>query len=862
MNINLINKKQIRVLVCILLLLVEITSIFFCIKSYNNKNLDKYIFGKQGILKSDMFAVLVENDKGKYEEVETFPDFPYVFNMSKSGCIDSNGNRLIDSLLYNEEEKEVTVRTMNSSQCYLYYNKPKEVLATHKLMNSGDLWDSGLEGDGLRYVGTGSSLCSYDNGNYITVSDISTGTPTCPILYNYTRTTISNGSTTSSSYKTSCPDNTSSYTYECTEIIGQPYEGNNPDNFICFGTASSEECKLNESKYMYRIIGVFTDEQGIQHLKIKKYKELEKKSWHNENVTINWENSSLKAELNGNGFLKNTYYNYLQNEIWLNKIENWKWLTATTMTYSNSGPNYMTGSTMTPKNIYLHEMNRSTKTSTKGEWLYAQAKIGLIYASDYVLSLGNDALNISGSTSSNYAKLKTSWMHLSNNDLSGTTEWTITNCGSGSGERNYAWAVSSGGGLYSGSGTVTTLSSIVPTFYLTSDVSIGSGIGSYDEPYIIDEENKLDMDLSLNDGILKIDITKYTNNLNKYCINKSFTINDCEWKKINSDSIEENIPGVGIYYVHVIDDKGYIVHRNIEILESITEYLINNGNLWSSGLEGDGLRYVGSGAYNGDTTPSNFICFGTTSASECKANEDKYMYRIIGVFPDEEGNQHLKLRKFKQLGTKAWHSTNEAKNWGESTLYTELNGSYFLGNTTYDYLQNATWSDKIVEWKWTAVNTKTYDDSIDPNYFNGSKMTPANIYLHEMNRSTKKSEVGEWTYPTGKIGLIYASDYVLSLGDEALAITAGSTSSHSAKLKTGWLHYTNNLASSSSAYDWTIARSEDFDGYFLAWVVDSTGNVKYTLVTSTYAVAPVFYLTSDVYKNGGTGAYTDPYILK
>ena len=296
--------------------------------------------------------------------------------------------------------------------------------------------------------------------------------------------------------------------------------------------------------------------------------------------------------------------------------------------------------------------------------------------------------------------------------------------------------------------------------------------------------------------------------------------------------------------------------------QAVSSFMASNHakieGLWSSGLEGDGLRYIGSGAYNGDTTPSNFICFGTTDKAECKANEDKYMYRIIGVFPDEQGNQHLKLRKFKQLEKKAWHSTNEDKNWGESTLYTELNGSYFLENTTYDYLQNATWSDKIVEWKWTAVNTKTYSDK-GPSYYNGSTMTPANIYLHEMNRSTKTSEVGEWTYPEGKIGLIYASDYVLSLGDEALAIT-GSTSSNVAKLKTGWMYLANNGTSSTS--EWTLASYGAGNGYFGAWYIGS-GNlvITYGGVTFTFAAAPVFYLTPETTISGGMGTYSEPYII-
>ena len=340
------------------------------------------------------------------------------------------------------------------------------------------------------------------------------------------------------------------------------------------------------------------------------------------------------------------------------------------------------------------------------------------------------------------------------------------------------------------------------------------------------------------------------------------------FRGITQDSEKSNY--IEMYIENTNEDQSALIDNelNLEISpgpfscsvsKTFAEELIASGELWSSGLEGDGLRYVGSGSYNSATTPSNFVCFGTTSQAECKANEEKYMYRIIGVFPDEQGNQHLKLRKFKQLGEYAWHSTKEDKNWGESTLYTELNGSYFLENTTYDYLQDATWTDKIVEWKWTAVNTKTYDGSNGPNYYNGSTMTPANIYLHEMNRSTKTSEVGEWTYPEGKIGLMYASDYVLSLGDEALAIT-GSTSSNYEKLKTGWLNPINNDTSKSS-YEWILARYGANGSYFYAWYVGSTGIVYYLNVALTNGVAPAFYLTSNTIISGGMGTYSEPYII-
>ena len=180
--------------------------------------------------------------------------------------------------------------------------------------------------------------------------------------------------------------------------------------------------------------------------------------------------------------------------------------------------------------------------------------------------------------------------------------------------------------------------------------------------------------------------------------------------------------------------------------QTAAEELIASGELWSSGLEGDGYRYVWSGAYNSETSPNNFICFGTSDKTECKNNEAKYMYRIIGVFEGTDGNQHLKLISLKQLSsTYAWNANYRTDvAWENSDMYKGLNGSYFLTNTTYDYLQNNTWLNKIEDWTWSAVNTKTYSDS-GPDYYN---ITTQEMYLHEMNRSSKTSSIGEWTNPS------------------------------------------------------------------------------------------------------------------
>ena len=299
----------------------------------------------------------------------------------------------------------------------------------------------------------------------------------------------------------------------------------------------------------------------------------------------------------------------------------------------------------------------------------------------------------------------------------------------------------------------------------------------------------------------------------------------------------------------------------------LADKLIASGNLWQSGLEGDGYRYTGSGAVGTSTNPNNFICFGTNNKSECTANQDKYMYRVLGVFSDANGENHVKLIKYKQLVSTTWNSTNADVNWEGSTLYTSLNGSGFLTNATYDYLQNTKWSNKIENWTWSAVNTKTYEDQTNnSNYYYS---TTKGIYLNEMHKTSSEAlcktsggtaincNGGAWTNPIAKIGLMYASDYALSLGSSALALTGQSNAS---TLKTGWMHPSNN-DTTKSQYEWTLSRS-GAGGDFRAWFVYSDGSVRDSSLPYSDGVRPVFYLTSNQAYLSGNGSLGDPFMLE
>ena len=91
-----------------------------------------------------------------------------------------------------------------------------------------------------RYIGN--KYCSYESGKY---GYFVKSNGTCPMRYNYVRTTISDSTTKSFTNQSSCPSDTSTYTYECTKLTNDGIVGVTPNNYITFN---------NE---VWRIIGVF-----------------------------------------------------------------------------------------------------------------------------------------------------------------------------------------------------------------------------------------------------------------------------------------------------------------------------------------------------------------------------------------------------------------------------------------------------------------------------------------------------------------------------------------------------------------------------------------------------------------------------
>ena len=805
-GVNRTNKK----LVILILVIFEFVLLTLAYISYNNKDFDKYIFGSKSIKNNNLFAVMLEDSSGNYKQadLEEFPGYEYFYNNTKSGCMSSRGSIIPDSLLYDQDNRKATVKVSSSSKCYLYFDNWKVNNSfSSQLLSSNEIWQSGLEDDGFRFVGTGKT------------------------------------------------------------------EMTTPNNFVCFGTFDQNECINNSDKFLYRIIGIFPDSNGGNHVKLIKYKQLGKYSWNNESKNISWSESSLKSLLNGSDFLTNK--NYINSE-WLDFIEDWSWNYVNTKSGEDGATNYYN---MNSKEVYLHEMNKSGKSNTIGDWNNVTSKIGLMYISDYLLSSGEKSLTYS--SQNNKSSLKGGWLYLDNNDASfSNSEWFMDFFGEFYG-MNIGWIMYSDGAL--GNDYPTVEYGVRPVMYLKESVSsTGIGNGTKSSPYVLsstpsNSNTKFSLDTTLDDYNLSVTLKNPVGSNYKYCLSEESNINGCNWINLSNTSLNLELQNKITKYLYVIDDADYMATKTIKFkLDELyfSEKLINSDILWQSGLEGDGYRYVGTGEPGDSTNPNNFICFGTTDVTECTGNLDKYMYRIVGVFSDSNKKYHLKLIKYTQIGQYTWNTDGACSeyDWKNSPLHDGLNGDYFLNNTTYNYLQDNSWVDLISDWTWKSVNNNA--GNVGPNY---EYMTYDNVYKHENNIKgasclrydydmssivNVSCSIGVWTTSVDKFGLLRSSDYLLSMGSEI---------NNTKNINKSWLNPRSGGNKNSSS-EWLIDRTggSSVFGSFGNMIL-RVGNDSLSLSNSdsicrggeieSYMIRPVFYLNNKAKYASGTGTIDNPYIL-
>jgi hypothetical protein len=320
------------------------------------------------------------------------------------------------------------------------------------------------------------------------------------------------------------------------------------------------------------------------------------------------------------------------------------------------------------------------------------------------------------------------------------------------------------------------------------------------------------------------------------------------WDSIKKKIIVKNI--TGSVTVTVTCD---IVFTTITDSDYLVDYIINLQS--TSPIQGasaaDGTLVKGDGGENDiryeGKNPYNYVLFN---------NE---LWRIIGVFDE---NSHgvlntnlVKLIKANSIGSLAWDGS-KTNNWVNSSLKKLLNGAYYYAttNTTncYGYYTTITSTcDYTVEGIQSGYREMI--QSVTWYLGGGGKSgyktyTPESIYGYERNSSAIYSDNSART--TGYIGLMYESDFLY-----------GVLSSSCSRTNTAGLYDTSACAGSDWLYgqgdEWTLSPQSSGN----VWYLCSNLGVSSNYAHYDYAVRPVLYLKTDVYRISGTGTISDPYII-
>ena len=216
------------------------------------------------------------------------------------------------------------------------------------------------------------------------------------------------------------------------------------NNYICLGSDAATCPDAN----LFRIIGVFGDQT-----KVIRAKSVGNKQWHTSESNT-WSSSSLNTYLNGEYL---TSLGTLKNKI------------ATT-TWKVGGGSWDNIGKSVPKTAYQYEVGSSASSTTY------DAKIGLMYVTDYYYSASPSAWTLVGYNKSDATKdyraaKTTNWLYL------GSYEWTISRRSDGTG---FAFLVFSTGYVYYNG--VTRSVGVRPSFNLLSSTTYVSGSGSMSDP--------------------------------------------------------------------------------------------------------------------------------------------------------------------------------------------------------------------------------------------------------------------------------------------------------------------------------------------------------------------------------------------
>ncbi len=303
-------------------------------------------------------------------------------------------------------------------------------------------------------------------------------------------------------------------------------------------------------------------------------------------------------------------------------------------------------------------------------------------------------------------------------------------------------------------------------------------------------------------------------------------------------------------------------------------------------LEAGDLSYRFTG---GNDVVNNYVCLdGTTEKDTCASEND--LYRIIGLFQNEEGNYEIKLIKAdatgeEQTGTDGAYMTGGFQPNSENTYkgnnYQNLKSYYWnssKGNTSTEILHtnNNIWSTSNLNLINLNQNFYEYLLKKEPNLKIQKHSWQIGPVTHLLNNNSPESyayELGSSRTKVGEekclnegnltkicqledveyenyIGLMYVSDYAYAAKPQLWGDNLHRENKDMENIE-NWIYI--------GLYEWTISSATDLNtSYILGY---TNGIERYNVWSGMVGIRPCFYISSDSKIKEGKGTKENPYQL-
>ena len=317
-----------------------------------------------------------------------------------------------------------------------------------------------------------------------------------------------------------------------------------------------------------------------------------------------------------------------------------------------------------------------------------------------------------------------------------------------------------------------------------------------------------------------------------------------------------------------------IAKANPETLDYNTATTDQKNQMWAFSHEATeqlgattDYRYIGA-------NPNNYVKF----------NDE--LWRIIGVFDVDDGTgkieKRMKIIRNESIGNYSWDNKNtstgaekdggknnwpdarlnyllnpghESETYGGSLYWNRKSGTCYFGQNNDTISCNFTSTGLTDEAKAMIGDAKWYLGGSSTN----NDVTPPMFYQRE--RGTEVYNSSRSTNWTGKVGLMYPSDY-------GYATSGGSSKSRASCMAKELCNWYDNSYSDCKNNDWLYNSSigqwtMSSDAYYsiFAFLVDYSGYVDRSTVYDLPTSRPVVHLKSTIKVISGSGTTSSPFIL-